>query len=347
MIELGAPFISGLLTAVPQIVASWIEARAKVRVAHLQYQIERYPLGIPGQFRRVVGSSGLPTILLSDHNDGRWPGEITPRIREFLGEFTAIGQYARIPSGAFARDDGVHRTIDGEVAARTIARSEFRRDPAILIYFEPGPTTLTAHAYLSAFFDATRRADGVVFLIARYGRSGGPGPAAVRARAGDLPSWQHIDLKAASAFAERDVVAASVTDFVLAAVDAYWRLRFGMTTGLRPGNRQIQPAAAHSRPALTPIDDGLFADAPALRSRLEHEVRGLMNDGYTVTVEELPGGFTGVHVERPKDVVFVVDGKYPATPPAWIRVNGSEDIPLENVAWSPEFRLADILEAIP
>jgi hypothetical protein len=379
MIEiLIGPFLAGLASAVPRLVSSWIETRNALRVeytrAHLNglseehrlrmaVQLQRieldtllattYPLGVPGHVRSRVRGSGLPVILVSPPPPGASlpVGGAAERIEEILSEVQSIDRYGRVISGAFVREAGQSRYIDGENGARTIARSEFGLGPAILIYFEWRAQALSAHAYLSTVFGSVGGDSGFPFVVARYSRERRSNGPAVLARDGDLPSWHHIDLRALPEADPVDVVAYTVALFLLATIDAYWEMRTGQAPGLLAqaragwgGEDVAAPRGPTNAVDTTPPPNGFLAGDPHRRARLEQDARQLAEVGYEVTAEELGAGYVGLHVRGMADVIFVVDARYPQAPPVVIRF-GDTDIEIEPAHWSSECTLADVVEA--
>jgi hypothetical protein len=364
MLELLVPFLQGLVTAVPKMVGSWVETRNSIRVEHVRahlntlaeerrvqtairlheaeltrQQAAGYPLGVPGRLRTLLPGSGLPTVIVSPpppESPLRLDG-LADRVRELVTAVDGFSSYAAMPSGVFARDAGVPRFLDGEVGARTVADAEFAGRPAILIYFEPGGRSLTARAYLSAVFGTTGGAAGFPFPIARYGM-GLPGGAAAM-RDTDLPSWHHVDLTAVPNLAPVEVAAATIGWFLLSVLDTYWQLTAGVTAGLlaRSGAARMIDVGPPAEPA-EPIGLGRLA-------RLEFEARRLSGLGYRVAAEELPGGYAGLHLTGPQDVIFVVDASYPQLPPVVIRT-GDCDVHIDAADWSAECTLTDIVEAL-
>nr|WP_042177791.1 hypothetical protein [Kibdelosporangium sp. MJ126-NF4]CEL12771.1 hypothetical protein [Kibdelosporangium sp. MJ126-NF4]CTQ98457.1 hypothetical protein [Kibdelosporangium sp. MJ126-NF4] len=358
MLEL---FIGGVIGVVPKLIGSWIETRNSLRVeyvkAHLnavaeeqrlQTQIrlheadlqhrsaQQYPLGTPGRLRALLPVSGLPTIVVSPTPPGspRYMDGLDRRVRELLLNVADFRRYATIPSGVFAHDAGVTRFIDGEVGARVIAEAEFGRWPAILVYFEPGFRSLTAVAYLSTVFGDVDGSSGFPFPIATYQ----PGAGRSVSRDTDLPSWHHIDPTATPGVDPLDVVASTISWFVLSAVDTYWQL----TSGVRPGLLARSGASSVAEVETPPAVD--VAEQSSQLGRLESEAQRLVRLGFDITLEQLPGGYVGLHLSGPKDVVVVVDESYPELPPVVIRIDNT-DVHIGAADWTAECGLADIVEA--
>ncbi|GLZ40788.1 hypothetical protein [Actinokineospora sp. NBRC 105648] len=353
MLELLGSFLTGLFSAVPQAVTSWVEGRNAVRIEHLRNQFdaeaqersvrtarrmreidlefrqsESYPLGVPGKLGQLLSTSAVPILLVSPAPP-RCPVDldgVADRVVEILAGQSGFGGYATAPTGAFSRDGGTPRFIDGDVGARVVAEAEFAdRGPAVIVYFVAGARTVTAHAYLSTVFGSVAGQDGIPYAIARYGRDGSGSTAL---RDAHLPSWHHIDLDQFPAAAPVDVVAATTAWFLLSVVDAYWQL----TTGAVPGLLAAVAAAHTTAPADSPV------------AVAEREAARLSALGYDVTAELIDGGI-GLFLTGKHEVAIVLGADYPAAPPLAIRVDGV-DIGISPANWSPECTLADVVEAL-
>lgn len=364
------PFILGLAKAVPGLVGNWIQTRNTIRVEYTRARLtetadqarhrralelqefaalsQSYPLGTPGRLRSILNSSGLPTILVSPLPPTAWLSQSTVPIRvlELLGEIESIGAYAQPLSGAFVQDIASRRFVDGEVGARTIARLEFGHEPAILVYFEQGVTTLTARAFLSTVFGSVGGDTGFSFAIARYGKSGASESTAT-ALGGDLPAWRIINLESFPDVDHAEVVAYTVTWFLLAVIDAYWTIRSGTPPGLL---RSVGIGSVSTGPAChetTTEPRHLLASDPIRHARVEQEAQRLAASGFEVTAEEVTDRHIGLHVKGlQKDVIFVLDDEYPQSPPARIQT-AETSFQIEASDWSPECTLIDVVEALP
>jgi len=298
--------------------------------------------------RTLLPTTGLPAILVSPPPPEAWRGSegIAERIRELITGTERITDFAQMPSGVFRRDGAVVRFIDGEMGARWVANTEFEREPAILVYFEHSQHSLTAYAYLSTVFGSVGGDLSFPFTIARYVRTQ-PGGPAVSAKDGDLPAWHSINLAAFAGIEPAEVVAYTITWFLLAVVDNYWRLKSGIDPGLLAQFGVGEGRATADRPRTEAITERaeFLPAAPSRRARLELDARQLADNGFEVTAEELDGGYVGLHVEGVIDVIFVVDATYPDAPPAVIQVDGV-DVSLDATGWSSECTLTDIVEAL-
>lgn len=370
-------FLMGLARSVPGLISDWLKTRNQIRLEytrgwvnergeqarHQQWRerteypavLASYPLGVPGRLGTLFQTPGrLPLILVSPLPPGAWPSleAIPERVHELLGAADKMRLYAQVVSGAFARDAGVSRYIDGEVAARTVAGYEFSREPAVLVYFEQGVRTLTAHAYLSTVFGSVGGESSFSFVIARYTRDPACNVPPVTSLGGDLPAWRLINLSAFAPSDASDVVAQTVTWFLLAVIDAYWELKNGNNPRLLSSAGAVPLSGHPAIPAdrkpdhTTEASIQFLGNYVDLRIRLEHEARQFAGTGFEVTAEELPDGHVGMHVRgRGKDVVFVVDSHYPDAPPVAIQV-GEELIGIDASDWSSECTLMDLVEAI-
>jgi hypothetical protein len=361
MLEL---FVGGIISVVPKIVGNWLETRNAIRVEYVKNhmsalaeerkvqtalqlrEIDRerqqdagYPLGTPGQLRTLLPESGLPTVILSPPPPGApdYVAGVEERIRELLADVEGFDAYARVPSGAFARDNGVPRFIDGEVGARAVAAAEFGRRPAIVAYFDTSGRTLSAHAYLSTIFGSSDGQPGLPFLIAKYR----PGLGDSSRRDSDLPSWHFVDPFATPGADPVDIVAMTVSWFLISVVDVYWQ----HTAGLRPGLLVLAGAEAPAELPAPPEPGASPVTEKTQLARVESESARLVELGYSVTAEQIDGGYLGLHLTGPADVVFVVDESYPELPPVVIRI-GDTDVHIDAADWTAECTLADIVEAI-
>jgi hypothetical protein len=363
-------FLTGVARSVPGLVSDWVRTRNEIRVEYTRAQIagnaeittlrrqaaiRDYPLGLPGRLRDLFELSGrLPVILVSPLPPQAWPSltAIPERVQGLLSEVPRLGSYAQPISGAFVREAGISRFIDGEVAARTVAVSEFSREPAVLIYFEHTPRALTALAYLSTVFGSVGGDSSFSFVIARYTQDPASNTPPVMPLGGDLPAWRLINLSALASLDASDVVSQTITWFLLAVIDAYWEQKADRDPGLLASVGVLPAPARPVRfPAAIPahteeLPAQFLGNDVDLRSRLEREARQLVHKGFQVSAEELDSGYVGMHITGvTKDVVFVVDGSYPDAPPVAISTRGA---PIEIGAsdWSPECTLMDVVEAI-
>ena len=372
-----AAFLVGICKSVPGLVSDWLKTRNASRVENTRARITEsteearlrrsiqaqeyaatiasYPLGVPGKIRTLFPVSGQrPMILISPLPPGTWPSlnAIPERVHALFDEVDNARSYAQAISGAFVRDAGIPRFIDGEVTARTIATHEFTRALAILIYFEQSPRTLTACAYLSTVFGSSGGESSFSFVIARYINDPGSSGQAVTSLDGDLPAWRSINLDKLSPLDASEIVAQTITWFLLATVDAYWAQKgesnpgLLVSAGVVPASRYPGMSAVTSSRISDAADRFLESDVD-LRGRLEREGRQLVEAGFQVSAEDLGNGCVGVHVRAvSKDVVFVVDGAYPGAPPIEIRAAGTP-IKIDASDWSPECTLMDVVEAVP
>lgn len=355
--DLITQFLFPLGAAVPKVVGNWIETRNAIRLEYTKARLTEdqeqarhrrdrelreisaisasYPLGPPGRLRTLLTFSGLPLILVSPLPPGAWfASDVVPaRIQGLLQENEKLGSYAQPVSGAFVRDAGLLRFVEGDIGARAIARYEFGGEPAVLVYFEQASNALVARAYLSTIFGSVGGDSAFSFIIARYSRVPTSNTSPVTSLGGDLPAWRVINL---DAFPESDpveIVAHTITWFLLAVVDAYWMLKAGIHPGL------LTVSGVASSPALV--------SASVRHARLEREKWQLTAAGLQVTSEEITDRYVGVHVQGSgKDVVFVLDDRYPDSPPAEIRASGAS-FEIDASDWSPECNLMDVVEALP
>jgi hypothetical protein len=367
-------FLAGLAKTVPGLVGNWLQTRNTIRVEYTRARIAEtaeeanhrrwmeqqrytatianYPLGAPGNLRTLFPGSGQrPMILVSPLPPGAWPSlnAIPERVHELFNEVDKIGSYAQAISGAFVRDAGAYRFIDGEVTARTIALYEFSRAPAIVIYFEQGLRTLTACAYLSTVFGSVGGESSFSFVIARYINDPSSSGSPITSLGGDLPAWRLINLDKFSPLDASAIVAQTITWFLLAAIDAYWTQKGLVSPGLLTlsgaGYPDTQLRITPSPPENAAIQ--FLGDDADLRGRLEREAGQLVEAGFQLSAEELNSGYVGLHVRGgAKDVVFVVDSDYPNAPPVAIRAGGTP-IEIDASDWSSECTLMDIVEAVP
>ncbi|MFI5911131.1 hypothetical protein [Dactylosporangium sp. NPDC051541] len=319
-------FVFGLVSVVPKIVLTWVETRSRLRVEQLRADLaERHEQRgferslrlkqaerptVPQQRSQTDARPAIVVAAVPTQADPSLAG-VPDTVRRLLGEIDGIGARADVVP--------VERTAGGPVRSLAGARAaaeRFAPQPAVVVYLTVNGATTTALAHLSTGFAAAGKAPAQAALIARYSwDDNGRGPA-----------HRHINLAAVPERSAEDVVAYTVTWFLLALVDSYWQVKFGVDPGLLA---QTRGESAAERTA-----------------RLEREAAVLAAAGYTVTAEEIADDYIGLHVEGPSgDVVFVVDADYPDTPPVTIIAGGSR-IELGAADWTPECTLADIVEAL-
>lgn len=249
-----------------------------------------------------------------------------------------ISNYLLFSSQAHSANGGPGRIVDGAPGARAIAAIELTRKPAIIVFFDESDDAIVANAILSTVFDSADGASSLLFPIARYHRDGG---GEVEPRDGHLPSWQGIDLDALPGIDLVEVVATTIAAFLLAATDAYWHLRTGLSPNLfaRSGVGRL----------LDGLDDAGRGTAPSTAAaggwgRIEGEAGRLVVKGFGVEAETLADGLIGLHATGPADIRFVLGDDYPISPPLAVSIDGTE-IELDPQDWSPECSIIDIVEA--
>src|SRR3712207_5055815 len=106
--DLITPFVLGMIQAVPNLVANWIETRNAIRVENTRARLTEsqeqashrrsiemqelnavgasYPLGAPGRLRTLYAASGLPKLLVSPLPPEAWlsRSRVPQRIHEIL-----------------------------------------------------------------------------------------------------------------------------------------------------------------------------------------------------------------------------------------------------------------------
>jgi len=372
-------FVAGVIGIVPRIVVTWVETRSRMRVeqfradlaeAREQHNFERnlrlryatanpsriqsnaydrvtpptqqrstaqgrtYTPPIPHQTR----DSGRPAIVVASlpANADRSVTGVPHAIRRLLGEISGIEARAEVVPAVRVAASNVRGPADARALATT-----FGAQPTIVVYFTvSADRTLAAHAYLATVFGSTDGRLTQSFVVARYGR--GSATPRVVAGTGDLPTYQHINLDALPDRSNEDVVAYTVTWFLLAVLDAYWRLKNGTDPGLLAQTKSVQPPVPPQRR----VSNQFLPGAAEQRARLEQEASELAGAGFTVTAEEIDEQYVGMHARSAKvDVIFVVDATYPNTPPIVIRA-GDTTIEIDDSDWTSECTLADIVEAL-
>lgn len=339
-----------------------LEARRQEASAEAAFKRERlaahYPLGVPGRLARVYESDGRPGILVSEPTgQGRRRfSDLPARVHDVLRETPGLDERALLCTGAFAADAGVPRVIGGNVEAAEVARYEFARRPGLIVYFESVGNGLVAEAYLAGVFDTADGSVGFPLVIARYGWGRPNGSSPVQSWESDIPSWRYIDLQEIQGqVAPADVIAHTVSWFLLSVVDAYWQIR-GVSSALLDGAASAYlapPRAVGARstggPQGRPGGEGM---SPQLRTRLESDAQALSDSGYHVVIEQLPesGGLTRLDVSgQGRSVAFVLGSGYPRTPPGVIVFGdaGPEGIEVDDEVWAARPTLAGILEELP
>ncbi|GAA0937530.1 hypothetical protein GCM10009550_04360 [Actinocorallia libanotica] len=301
-----------------------------------------YPLGVVGRLAEQVRGTA-PAILVSPvGGDGEFSGERIPGlVHEALRTVPGFDRYAELMTGAFVRDaDGRTRTIAGRVSAREVCSLEFSRVPAIVVYFEVGGDHVNVFALLDAMFPTTRGETAFPLQIARFARDGGRSPH--RAAAGDLPTWQHIDLDGVPDAADQ-TVAAVIAWFLLSCLDLHWRLRGTAQVNLR-GSLSGLPAGA-----LAPLSGPEPDRSDVFAYRLERELRELAELGMTPEVTGFGDDRIALIVTtRIGEVSLIVDAAYPASPPLLIvpGPDGPVPVPVDAASWDPRRTLREIVESL-
>ncbi|WP_091035120.1 hypothetical protein [Glycomyces harbinensis] len=361
------PFIGGLAGAVAKMVGVWAEARmvsrvesARVQLAHTdrdseyQHELRMHRLRLEGRVASPAApvraaevsvplhGSEVPIALVSAMPPGGEPAgpDVPRRVGQLLTGLSDLSEYLQLQSGLSPGNVARGRIVDGALGAKSIAAMEFTRKPAIIVFFDVSGGAVTANAVLSTVFNAADGSPSLVFPIARYHRDGG-GTAPL---GGHLPSWQGIDLDALPDRDPAEVIATTVSAFLLATVDAYWHLRTGLSPNLfaRSGVGTLLEGLDGAAPVAS--EPPAAANGAAWR-RIESESGRLVVKGFGVEAEELPNGLIGLHASGPLDVRFVLAADYPRTAPLAVAVDGVE-IEIAEKDWSPECSIIDIVEAV-
>jgi len=370
MIELLVPFLAGIVTEVPRLVGVWVEQRNATRLAHtrevlisnanesellharrlrdLEIEVQeagRYPLGGPGRVRGTLGPASVPTVLVSPVPPGSLvSGDSAAGIvMEIVRTIDDHMDYVSVPTGAFPHEAGVARWIAGEIDARNIAVIEFAHRPAIIVYFDVTPLSVTARAYLSTVFGTTDGTSTLTFTIARFTISHIGEPVMVP-RGGDLPSWRTVELGAFSASHRYEVMGIAVAAFVVATVDAYWRIQHGRDPNLFEGGRMSELLDSLILDGMRSVPSIPRLAAALDRDRIEQDAERLVMMGFAVEAEDLGDGLTGLILQGPLNARIVLDDRYPLTPPRALRIE-EMDIDIRPDGWSPESSLVDVMEA--
>ncbi|MCG5218234.1 hypothetical protein [Streptosporangium sp. KLBMP 9127] len=297
-----------------------------------------YPLGVVGRIARGP-QSFLPSVLVSPvPAGGRYAGNAIPAlVHELIWNVPDARRYVDLHTGAFVSDHGVPRAIGGSLGAAEIGALEFSGRPAVIVYFESIGDKLVAFAYLNSLVPTADGSTGFALRVACFGRT--PGLPAGLPGAGDLPTWQYVNL-AALAQPDDQVIAAVVTWFVVTCLEIHWRLcgvtdidlRSGMTISESPpgfGSRQVPRS--------------VFA------SRMEREISQIAHAGYEVETAEFTDDRVALVIPiGDRQIAFVVTDAYPVEPPLVLTQSGRDRqrFELDGASWSPDRTLLEVLESL-
>jgi hypothetical protein len=364
------PLIPGTLTflgevvgAVRSFVAPGIEQRARQRadaasLQHRQRELahelarqdelelrERYPLGTPGRLRRHAENRMAPRLLVSPVDAGGTAADaVAHAVSDGVREVDGSGKFIQVLTGAFVRDRGSLREIDGLVGATEVAQREFHPGASIIVYFEAAGNVLVANALLS---NVIRTRDGhraVNMPLARLS------PDTLKFAYWTSPGSQGSDLHWASqplrtGEEPHEALGSAIAAFALAITAVYWELRgvrwrFG-SAAFSPLHEPLGGLAGHDRP-----------DAPGVPSeRLDQELAGLVAAGLEAEIIDSAGdGELAFYVPLgARSALLTVGPGYPQEPPE-VLVRGAdgqvEALRVEPSHWQPSQSLAELVEAL-
>ena len=270
---------------------------------------------------------------------------------DWLREAPEIARYADLLTGAFTSDAGVPRAINGVAQAEEIVAAEFVSRPAILVFFERHATGVSVVAYLTRMFQADDGDFGFPIRVARFVTDGDPAAPPVATRAdSDLPIWQNIDISGWPG-RQDDVIAAVISWFTLAALDAYWSMQGVPGTGLLRSALAEQDTGGMPLPTDASLSQAHDQLERQLVRRLDTELTCLAQAGFDLgDVVEWGANKLGVTAARDgTQIGFIVGSDYPAKPPLVMAVGmtGQQRYEISEADWTPDRNLLEIAEGIP
>jgi hypothetical protein len=330
----------------------------EIALHRIAFSARHYPLGLPGRLLNP-GAGHQPAVLIAPPPGGAvsaaaasaWP---TSRVDElaydWLREAPEIARYADLLTGAFASDAGMPRAITGVAQAQEVVAAEFVSRPAIIIFFERHATGVSVVAYLTRMFQASDGDLGFPIQVARFVTDGDPTAPPVATRAdSDLPIWQHIDISGWPGRRD-DVIAAVISWFTLAALDAYWSIQGVPGTGLLRSALQGQGTGGMPLPADTSLSQAHDQPESQLVRRLDTELTCLAQAGFDLgDVIDYGANKLGVTAtRRGTQIGFIVGPDYPAKPPLVLAVGmtGQQRYEISEADWTPDMNLLEIAEGI-
>lgn len=331
----------------------------EIALQKIAFSVQHYPLGLPGRLLNP-GTGHQPAVLISPPPGGsvaaaaagtRPATRIDELAYDWLREAPEIARYADLLTGAFTSDAGVPRAINGIAQAEEIVAAEFVSRPAILVFFERHAAGVSVVAYLTRMFQADDGDFGFPIHVARFVTDGEPAAPLVATRAdSDLPIWQHIDISGWTG-RQDDVIAAVISWFILAALDAYWSMQGAPGTGLLRSALAEQGTGGMPLPADASLSQARGELERQLVRRLDTELTFLAQAGFDLgDVVEYGANKLGVTASRGgTQIGFIVGPDYPAKPPLVLAVGmtGQQRYEISEADWTPDRNLLEIAEGIP
>ncbi len=312
-----------------------------------------YPLGSPGRLRMSLPRGLAPRLLVSPVHYGDAPAYTVPNtVSDHVRRVDKTGKFLQVVSGAFVRDDGRLRELEGAVQASEIADCEFSPSPSVVVYFEQSAEALTVAALLTHVIHTLDGSSSVVMPLARLTQE-----------QLEYASWRRlgtseVDLEWLTRRMDRDgagrtleilaQLGADIATFTLAITSLYWALQ---------GVRWRVPASESTLAGAVPqmlVHGDVSVTSGALAERVEQELAGLIAAGIEVEVCDLPDDERGFGIlaplgSYPRSVFFIVRLDYPRSPPELLLRQESGDIAriqLDNAQWEPARSLASLIEVL-
>jgi hypothetical protein len=330
----------------------------EIALRNIAFSLQHYPLGLPGRLLNLT-TGHQPAVLISPPPKGLVAADaagtqasirVDELAYDWLREAPEIARYADLLTGAFTSDAGVPRAINGVAQAEEIVAAEFVSRPAILVFFERHATGVNVIAYLTRMFEADDGDFGFPIQVARFVTDGDPGAPPVATRAdSDLPIWQHIDISGWPGRRD-DVIAAVISWFILASLDAYWSMQGVPRTGLLRSALADQGTGGMALPTDASLSRADDRPERQLVRRLDTELTRLAQAGFELgDVVELGSNKVGVTAARGgTQIGFIVGPDYPAKPPLVMAVGatGQQSYEISEADWAPDRNLLEIAEGV-
>ncbi|MFF0154036.1 hypothetical protein [Micromonospora sp. NPDC005203] len=323
--ELFTIFVTGMIAALPNVVGEWFRTRNEIKLIRLRNgaqsqaaeprpQVSR----APPQRAAAATRSPVPVLRIGGLPSGTTLAgpDVVARVKELIAELDPNGRYLRVERpGGLLPPEGT---------------------PLIKVQFKATPVGVRASAGLATVHQGASL-HGSAMDVADYIVHSAPRAAAATPATGRLQTWSHVDLRQLDQYPPAEVVAYTVTWFVLAVTDAYWIEATGADPGLLARTGAPPAARVPNRrvPVTTATDGPWAADVQQLRAA-----------GCRVTVVPLEQGRTGLQiVDGDTELMVVVDHHFPDAPPIAVHANR---VPVELLAadWDRSRTLTQILEAL-
>ena len=307
----------------------------------------RYPLGLPGRLRGVLGDGIAPCLLVSPVVVGGAAADAVPyTVADRIRDLDPSGKLLQVFTGAFVRDADQLRTIEGVVGADEIVKQEFTPGPAIVVYFETSADAITAIALVS---NVVRTIDGKQSITMRLARISGDRLAIARWSG---PGEDTVDLEwleregSSTSLESLHELSSAIAAFAVAIASVYWRLQ-GVRWRLPDHQDDIVRALPQviDESASRPLDVG--AD-----ERLEQELANLVAAGDDPEIVHMPEqNDVGIYLRAATggSILMTVASDFPSGPPQLLADFGDgavREIVLKAEQWEPCQSLVSLAKAV-